>query len=65
MRTNVARSSIEDNAGKDELLSIIYSIYKSNVEKQINNFKGKEKSQSWIASEARYLTNQLSNNGFR
>lgn len=62
VRTNVARSSIEDNAGKDELLSIIYSIYKSNVEKQINNFKEKGKSQSWIASEARYLTNQLSNN---
>lgn len=62
VRTNVARSSIEENAGKDELLSIIYSIYKRNVEKQIDNFKEKGKSQSWIASEARYLTNQLSNN---
>ena len=62
VRTNVARSSIEDNTGKDELLKIIYSIYKSNVEKQMNNFFTKGKSQSWIASEIKYLTNQLSNN---
>ena len=62
VRTNVARSSVEDNAGKEELLRIIYSIYKSNVEKQLEGFLEKGKSQSWIASEARYLIDQLSNN---
>ena len=62
VRTNVARSSVEDNAGKEELLSIIYSIYKSNIEKQLKVFLERGKSLSWIASEARYLTNQLSNN---
>ena len=62
VRTNVARSSVEDNAGKDELLNIIYSIYKSNVEKQIQDFLRKGKSQSWTASEAKYLTDQLANN---
>ena len=62
VRTNVARSSVEDNAGKDKLLGIIYSIYKSNVEKQIKGFLEKGKSQSWIASEAKFLINQFSNN---
>jgi hypothetical protein len=59
VRTNVARSSVEDNAGKDELMSIIYSIYKQNIEKQIQDFLNKGKSQSWIASEAKFLVNQL------
>lgn len=60
-KTNVARSSVEDNEGKNELLKTIYSIYKKNVEEQIKIFKEKGRSLSWISSEIKYLLNQLVN----
>ncbi|MDE6520049.1 MAG: ATP-binding protein [Ruminococcus sp.] len=59
VKTNVARSSIEDNTGKNELMRIIYSIYKMNIERQINDFLKKGKSQSWISSEVRFLISQI------
>lgn len=61
VKTNVARSSVEENEGKKELLKIIYSIYKKNIEEQIETFKLRGCSLSWIASEIRYLVNQLGN----
>ncbi len=67
VRTNVARSSVEDNEGKNELLKIVYSIYKKNIEEQIQIFKEKGRSLSWISSEIRFLVNQfvnMSNSGF-
>jgi len=67
VKTNVARSSVEDNEGKSELLKIIYSIYRKNVEEQIDSFKAKGRSLSWIASEIKFLVNQLvnvTNSGF-
>ena len=60
VRTNVARSSIEDNAGRDELLKIIYSAYKNMLRAKLVIFKRK-RSLSWIASETRFLVNQLFN----
>ena len=63
VKTNVARSSVEDNDGKNELLKIIYSMYKRNVEEQMETFKAKGRSLSWIASEIKFLVNQLVNVG--
>ncbi len=61
VKTNVARSSVEENEGKNELLKVIYSIYKKNIEEQMKTFKAKGRSLSWIASEIKLLTNQLVN----
>lgn len=54
-QTNVARSSIEENSGKEELLKIIYTIYKNYVLNQIEFLKKKNYSLSWISSEVKYL----------
>jgi|GEM_PF-3140191 len=67
VRTNVARSSVEENEGKDQLLKIIYSIYRKNIEDQVQSFKDKGRSLSWIASEIKFLVNQfvnMPNSGF-
>lgn len=61
VKTNVARSSVEDNEGKNELLRIIYTMYKRHVEGQMESFKEKGKSLSWISSEIKFLVNQLVN----
>lgn len=61
VKTNVARSSVEDNEGKSELLKIIYSMYKKNVEEQMKIFQDKGHSLSWMASEIKFLINQLVN----
>lgn len=59
VKTDVVRSSVEDNEGKDKLLRIIYRVYKNYIEEQIENFKEKGRSMSWIAFEARILVRQL------
>ena len=59
VKTDVVRSSVEDNEGKDKLLRIIYGVYKNYVEEQIDHFKKKGRSMSWIAFEARILIRQL------
>lgn len=67
VKTNVARSSVEENEGKNELLKIIYSIYRKNIEDQIQIFKEKGRSLSWISSEIKFLVNQfvnMPNSGF-
>lgn len=51
--------SVEDNEGKDKLLRIIYGVYKKYVEEQIETFKGKGRSMSWIAYETKFLIRQL------
>ena len=61
VKTNVARSSVEENEGKNELLKIIYSIYKKNIDDQIKVFKEKGRSLSWISSEIKFLVNQFVN----
>lgn len=63
----MARSSVEENEGKNELLKIIYSIYRKNIEDQIQIFKEKGRSLSWISSEIKFLVNQfvnMPNSGF-
>lgn len=67
VKTNVARSSVEENEGKNELLKIIYSIYRKNIEDQIQIFKEKGRSLSWISSEIKFLVNRfvnMPNSGF-
>ena len=59
VKTDVARSSVEDNEGKDKMLKIIYGVYKKYIENQIDNFKKKGRSMSWIAFETRFLINDL------
>lgn len=61
VRTNVARSSVEDNEGKNILLNTIYRIYRKNIENQIETFKEKGRSLSWISSEVKFLVEQLFN----
>lgn len=59
VKTDVVRSSVEDNEGKDKLLRIIYGVYKKYVEEQIETFKNKGRSMSWIAYETKFLIRQL------
>ncbi len=59
VKTDVVRSSIEDNEGKDKLLRIIYGVYKKYVEEQIETFKKKGRSMSWIAYETKFLIRQM------
>lgn len=63
-RTNVARSSVEDNEEKKGLLKTIYSIYREFVRKQIENLKDKGYSLSWIASEVGYIVNPIFNKNY-
>lgn len=61
VKTNVARSSVEDNEGREQLLRIIYSVYKQYIDEQIKTFVERGKSPAWIASEVKYLISQLVN----
>ncbi|SHL98338.1 Histidine kinase-, DNA gyrase B-, and HSP90-like ATPase [Anaerosporobacter mobilis DSM 15930] len=61
VKTNVARSSVEDNEGRDQLLKIIYTVYKKYLESQIEKFIKKGRSLSWISSEIKFLVKQLVN----
>lgn len=63
-RTNVARSSVEDNEQKKGLLKTIYSIYREFVRNQIDNLANKGYSLSWIASEVRFIVNPIFNKNF-
>lgn len=58
-QTNVARSSIEDNSSKEELLKIIYGIYKKFVLDQIDSLLKRNYSLSWISGEVKYLIDPL------
>ncbi len=59
VKTDVVRSSVEDNEGKDKLLRIIYGVYRNYIEEQIETFKKKGRSMSWIAFETKFLIRQL------
>lgn len=60
--TNVARSAIEDNDSKNQLLAIFYRIYAKHIQNQIKALQSNGYSLSWAASESMYLIEPLLKN---
>lgn len=62
-RTNVARSAIELDANK-ELLSDIYTVYASYLQKQMETLRSMNFSESWALNECQYLMRPLLHNSY-
>lgn len=59
-KTNVARSGLEATEEREHLLGAVYEVYASHISNEVRElFEDRGFSQSWAASEAKYLMGRL------